>query len=65
MGYATEAAKAMIDHVKESGITSLYAVVDQDNPKSSSVCERLGMEKLGLTQEWYGQTLLEYVIMLE
>ena len=63
-GYATEAAKTLIDQVKEAGITRLYAAVDQANPKSSAVCERLGMTKVGLTEEWYGKPLLEYVIEL-
>ena len=64
-GYATEAAKALIDQIKETGLTRLYAVVDQANPKSLAVCERLNMTKVGITEEWYGKPLLEYVIELK
>ena len=63
-GYATEAAKALIDQIKETGLKQLYAVVDQANPKSLAVCERLGMTKVGLTEEWFGKPLIEYVIEL-
>ena len=65
MGYATEAAKALIDQIKETSVTRLYAAVDQANPKSLAVCERLDMKKVGLTEEWYGKPLLEYVIELK
>ena len=63
-GYATEAAKALINQIKETGLKRLYAVVDQANPKSSAVCERLAMTKVGLTEEWFGKPLIEYVIEL-
>jgi [ribosomal protein S5]-alanine N-acetyltransferase len=43
-GYATEAAKAMIDYgFNEMGLTEIYAMTDIDNKASRHVLEKCGM----------------------
>jgi RimJ/RimL family protein N-acetyltransferase len=39
-------------------------VVYADNHKSSAVCERLQMKRVGLTDDWYNESLIEYVLYL-
>ena len=64
-GYATEAARAVIQHAKEEGgVTRLHALAHPENEKSLAVCQRLGMEKMGLTEEWYDISLVEYILDL-
>jgi len=46
---ASRPARPLLDRV--------LAVVDQDNVRSQAVCRRLGMTHLGLTSEYYGETL--------
>ncbi|MGY1840708.1 MULTISPECIES: GNAT family N-acetyltransferase [unclassified Modestobacter] len=53
-GYATEAARAVIDRAFSEGLVEVYAVVRPDNTRSLAVCGRLGMEPLGRTRRWYG-----------
>ncbi len=64
-GYATEAGRAMIQLAKDCGVTLVYAVTYPENGKSMNVCERLGMKKVGLTQEWYDETTMEYYLDLK
>jgi RimJ/RimL family protein N-acetyltransferase len=64
MGYATEAAKALIEQARNADVTCLHAVVYADNHKSSAVCERLQMKRVGLTDDWYNESLIEYVLYL-
>jgi RimJ/RimL family protein N-acetyltransferase len=61
-GYATEAAHAVIQLAKIHGVGRIYAVVVPDNEKSLAVCHRLGMKKVGLTEDWYDETLEEFVL---
>jgi RimJ/RimL family protein N-acetyltransferase len=42
-GYATAAARAVIDHAKRIGATDVYAGVTLGNTKSAAVLERAGM----------------------
>ena len=56
-GYATEAARALIDRAFASGIPELYAVTHADNARSQAVCRRLGMTDMGLRSDWYDQEL--------
>lgn len=56
IGYATEAAQAVVDHVAARGITRLVAVTHPDNMPSRAVCDRLGMRSLGLSDLYYDET---------
>ncbi|WPC41198.1 GNAT family protein [Clostridium sp. JS66] len=47
-GYATEAAKALIDFLFNNDARRIYAYAEDDNIQSQKLCERLGMRKEGL-----------------
>ncbi len=54
-GWATEAARAMLDHGLANAIDRVWAVMWPDNAPSAAVCPRLGMEDLGVQVDpWYG-----------
>lgn len=55
LGYATEAAAAVLAHGFEAGITEIRAVTHLGNYPSQAVARRLGMEDLGVTAEWYAE----------
>jgi RimJ/RimL family protein N-acetyltransferase len=63
-GVATEAAGAMLARARTVGLTRVHAVVRPDNVRSLAVCARLGMTRLGCTQEWYGVELEDFVLEL-
>lgn len=52
-GYATEAARALIDRAWVAGLAELHAVTHPDNVASQAVCARLGMTDLGVTSDAY------------
>lgn len=52
-GYATVAARAVVDRGFDGGLSEVYAVVRPGNEPSLAVCRRLGMEPLGRTRRWY------------
>jgi len=56
-GYATEAARAVVDRAFDEGLLEVYAVVRPGNEPSLAVCRRLGMQPLGRTSHWYGTEL--------
>ncbi|WP_369134910.1 GNAT family N-acetyltransferase [Modestobacter sp. I12A-02662] len=56
-GYATEAARAVLDRAFGEGLVEVYAVVRPGNEPSLAVCRRLGMEPLGRTRRWYDTEL--------
>jgi RimJ/RimL family protein N-acetyltransferase len=56
-GYATEAARAMVDRAFAFDMPEIYAVSDPDNTASQAVCRRLGMTDLGLRANWYDREL--------
>jgi RimJ/RimL family protein N-acetyltransferase len=62
-GYATEAARAVIDRAFRAGVAEVYAVVRPGNTASVSVCRRLGMEPLGVLRHWYDVELETYRLM--
>ncbi|RBY84734.1 GNAT family N-acetyltransferase [Blastococcus sp. TF02A-26] len=62
-GYATEAARAVIDRAFAAGVPEVYAVVRPGNTASVAVCRRLGMEPLGLLRRWYDVELETYRLM--
>lgn len=63
-GVATEAARALIDRARAAGLPEVHAVVYAGNVRSLAVCDRLGMTRLGLTDQWYGVELVDHVLAL-
>jgi RimJ/RimL family protein N-acetyltransferase len=62
-GYATEAARAVIDRGFDAGLPEVYAVVRPGNEASLAVCRRLGMEPLGRYRRWYDVELEVFRLM--
>ena len=63
-GVATEAARALIELARSNGLSEVHAVVYPDNVRSLAVCDRLGMTRLGVTDQWYGVELVDHVLAL-
>jgi RimJ/RimL family protein N-acetyltransferase len=63
-GYATEAARAMLERAGAAGIEVVVALIDLDNERSQRLAMRLGMQDEGVTDRWYELTLREYRKML-
>ena len=62
-GYATEAARAVIDRGFRAGVPEVYAVVRPGNAASVAVCRRLGMQPLGRLRRWYDVELDAFRLM--
>jgi RimJ/RimL family protein N-acetyltransferase len=62
-GYATEAARAVIDRGFALGLPEVYAVVRPGNEASLAVCRRLGMAPLGRMRRWYDVELEAFRLM--
>lgn len=62
-GYATEAARAVIDRAFGLGLPEVYAVVRPGNEPSMAVCRRLGMAPLGRLRRWYDVELEAFRLM--
>ena len=62
-GYATEAARAVIDRGFRAGVPEVYAVVRPGNAASVAVCRRLGMQSLGRLRRWYDVELDAFRLM--
>ena len=62
-GYATEAARAVIDRGFLAGLPEVYAVVRPGNTASVAVCTRLGMMPLGRMRRWYDVELDAFRLM--
>ena len=52
-GYASEAARSVVDRAFAAGLPEVYAVVLPGNQRSLAVCRRLGMTPLGRMTRWY------------
>ncbi|MDA4827987.1 GNAT family N-acetyltransferase [Kocuria rhizophila] len=52
-GYATEAARGVLEHTFSAGVTRVVAVTHPANQASQAVCRRLGMRSLGLSRAYY------------
>ena len=63
-GIAVEAARALVVQARDAGLGRLHAVVRPGNTRSLAVCDRLGMTRLGVTDEWYGMTVVDHVLDL-
>jgi RimJ/RimL family protein N-acetyltransferase len=62
-GYATEAARAVIERGFDAGVPEVYAVVRPGNDASVAVCRRLGMAPIGRLRRWYGVELDTFRLM--
>ncbi len=62
-GYATEAARAVIERGFRAGLPEVYAVVRPGNTASVAVCTRLGMTPLGRMRRWYDVELDAFRLM--
>ncbi|MEH1169417.1 GNAT family N-acetyltransferase [Micromonospora sp. CPCC 205539] len=56
IGYATEAARAVMDDAFAQGLTRIIAVTNVGHEPSQAVCRRLGMAHLGQTTRYYDTT---------
>lgn len=57
-GYATEAAKAIVNYgFNVLKLREIYSIVNQDNTASIKVTQRLGMVPLGSTTKYYNMKL--------
>ena len=63
-GIATEGAEVLVERARAAGLPRLHAVVRAGNARSLAVCDRLGMTRLGETDEWYGTTFTDHVLDL-
>jgi len=52
-GYASEAARAVLQRGFEGGLEEIHAVTHLGNEPSQAVCRRIGMEHRGVTHQWY------------
>lgn len=59
-GLASEAARAVLEHAFAGGLSEVWAVTDPENERSVAVCERIGMQLLGLTYRWYHEPSLMF-----
>lgn len=62
-GYATEAARAVVERAFASGLQEVYAVVRPGNDASIAVARRLGMTPLGRRTDWYGGLEVEAFVL--
>ncbi|MFY1700949.1 GNAT family N-acetyltransferase [Micromonospora sp. WMMA1923] len=58
-GFATEAARAVVDREFAYGTALIHAVVAPGNGASMAVARRLGMTHVGRRTDWYGGAELE------
>ncbi|MFI7214648.1 GNAT family N-acetyltransferase [Micromonospora maritima] len=62
-GYATEAARAVLEREFATGTPRVYAVVMAGNEPSMAVARRLGMTHVGVRSDWYGGADLETFVL--
>ncbi|WP_346115909.1 GNAT family N-acetyltransferase [Micromonospora coerulea] len=62
-GYATEAARAVLDREFATGTRQVYAVVMAGNAASVAVARRLGMTPVGVRTDWYAGAELETFVL--
>ena len=62
-GYASEFGAALRERAfTTTRIDILHAVIDENNVRSQRVAERLGMRRVGTTERFYGQALVDFQI---
>jgi RimJ/RimL family protein N-acetyltransferase len=52
-GYASEAARAVLQFGLAHGLPEIVALSNLDNGRSQAVCRRIGMRDDGVTDQWY------------
>jgi RimJ/RimL family protein N-acetyltransferase len=57
LGYATEAARRVLQHAFAAGLAEVVAVTYPENTESQAVALRIGMTARGLTDRYYNATL--------
>lgn len=57
LGYATEAARRVLEHAFAAGLAEVVAVTYPENTASQAVARRIGMSPRGLTDRYYNTTL--------
>ncbi|WP_428961443.1 GNAT family N-acetyltransferase [Micromonospora fluostatini] len=62
-GYATEAARALVDRELATGTPVVHAVTHPENTASMAVARRLGMTHIGRRTDWYGGEELETFVL--
>ena len=60
LGFATQAAAAVLAVAAEAGIEQVLALTDLDNIRSQAVAARLGMRDDGITDRWFGLTSRQF-----
>ena len=59
-GFASEAARAVLERGFADGLPEVWAVTYLDNRRSAAVCRRIGMQLLGITHRWYHEPSLMF-----
>jgi len=59
-GFASEAARAVLERGFTDGLSEVWAVTYLDNDRSAAVCRRIGMQLLGITHRWYHKPFLMF-----
>jgi RimJ/RimL family protein N-acetyltransferase len=59
-GFASEAARALLERGFTDGLSEVWALTYLDNHRSAAVCQRIGMQLLGVTHRWYDKPLLMF-----
>jgi RimJ/RimL family protein N-acetyltransferase len=64
-GYASEAARAVLQRGFDGGLEEINAVTHLTNGPSQAVCRRIGMEHRGVVERWYDGPSEHFVITQE
>lgn len=59
-GFAAEASAALLGYGFDLGLDEIWAVTHLDNARSARVCDKLGMQLLGVTRRWYHEPALMF-----
>jgi RimJ/RimL family protein N-acetyltransferase len=59
-GFATEVGHAVAHYAFDAGLDEIFAVVRPRNVKGAATAPRVGMEWVGVTEEYYNLTLDVY-----
>lgn len=65
LGYASEAARAVLAHGFAAGLPEIIAVAHTDNDASIAVMRRIGMTDQGIVEKWYDEPSRCFAITAE
>jgi RimJ/RimL family protein N-acetyltransferase len=65
LGYASEAARAVLAHGFAGGLEEINAVTHLTNGPSQAVCRRIGMEHRGVVEKWYDEPSEHFTVKRE